>query len=359
METSSLHPDRRLPKAARILLWILVIATVVPILLLMGTWATLAIYFSNLPWPSVRLGLAVLFAVGVVAAFAFLPGRLRTLTCYLGAFVIVVIWFLLIPASNERDWTPDVARAPHAEIDGSKVTVFDIRNFDYRSTEDFTPTYYNKTFDLDDLKHVDFILSSWGVEDIVHTMLSFGFEGGDYLALSIETRRELVPTEKGPGKEPQSAIRGLFKQYELIYVLADEHDLLRLRTNFRKEKVCVYPTNATPEQARALFLDILATVNRLHEEPQFYNTLCDNCTTGIVPHLRNIGLHQPFDIRLILNGLTDQLAIEAGWVNSSLPHKTPQDMRKVREAHYVSPYAQASDGDLDYSKRIRAHFTDR
>ncbi|MHC4851490.1 MAG: Lnb N-terminal periplasmic domain-containing protein [Planctomycetota bacterium] len=351
METSSVHPNLSLPKAARTLLWLVVIATVVPSLLLMGTWATLAIYFSNLPWPSVRFGLAALFAVSVVTAFAFLPGRLRTLTCYLGAFVIVAIWFLLIPASNERDWTPDVARAPHAEIEDNKVTLFDIRNFDYRSTTDFTPAYYDKTFDLDGLKRVDFILSSWGVEGIVHTMLSFGFAGGDQLAVSIETRRE-----QG---ESQTAIRGLFKQYELIYVLADERDLLRLRTNFRKEKVYVYPTNATPEQARALFLDILATVNRLHEEPQFYNTLCDNCTTGIVPHLRNIGLQQPFDIRLILNGLTDQLAIEAGWVNSSLPHKTPQDMAKVREAHYVNPYAEATDSGEDYSKRIRAHFTDR
>ncbi len=317
----------------------------------MVTWATLAIYFSNLPWQSARLGLAVVFAVGTAAAFAILPRRLRTLTWFLGAFALVVVWFALIPASNHRDWTPDVAREPHATIEGNKVTVFDIRDFDYRSETDFTSRYYDKTFDLEKLKHVDFILSSWGVKDIVHTMLSFAFEGGDHLALSIETRRE-----KG---EPQTAIRGLFKQYEQIYVLADERDLLRLRTNFRKEKVWVYPTNATPEQARDLFLDIIKTANRLHENPRFYNTLCDNCTTGIVPHLRNIGLKQPFDIRLIMNGLTDQLALEAGWVNSHLPHKTEQDMEKIREAHFVNPYAQASNAAEGYSRRIRAHLTDR
>jgi len=351
METSSLHPERRLSLSVRILIGILVLATVVPILLLMVTWASLAIYYSNLPWALGRLALAAAFAIAVVAAFVILPGRLRTLMWFLGAFGVVVGWFLLIPASNDRDWTVDVAREPHATIEGNKIAIFDIRDFEYRSETDFTPRYYDKTFDLDKLQRVDFILSSWGVENIVHTMLSFGFEGGNHVAVSIETRRE-----KG---EPQEAVRGLFKQYELIYILADERDVLRVRTNFRKEKVYVYPTNATPEQARALFLDIIKTANRLHEHPQFYNTLCDNCTTGIVPHLRNIGLHQPFDIRLILNGLTDQLAIQAGWVNSSLPHKTAQDMVKVREAHFVNPFAQATDAAHDYSKRIRAHFTDR
>ncbi len=360
METSSFHPERRLPISARILLLILAVVTVVPIVLLMATWATLAIYFSNLPWVPVRLGLAVVFAVAVVGAFLFLPGRIRTLMWFCGAFAVVLTWFLLIPASNDREWLPDVARQPHATIDDDQVTVHDIRNFEYRSTTDFTPRYYDRTFDLNGLKSVDFILSSWGVKNIVHTMLSFGFEGGDHLAVSIETRREKTdPLNRGrsSGMEPQSAIRGLFKQYELIYVLADERDLLRLRTNFRNEKVYVYPTNATPEQARALFMDILTTVNRLYENPQFYNTLCDNCTTGLVPHLRNIGLHQPFEIRLLMNGLTDQLALEAGWLKSNLPVGATH--AAMRKAHYVNPFAQDASGGQTYSKRIRAHFTDR
>lgn len=351
MKTSSAQPRRSLSLPVQVLLTVLIVVTLGPILLVMVTWGSLAIYFSNLPWEPVRLGLAVVFAIAALGAFAFLPRRLRTLVWFLGAYALVVVWFLMIPASNDRDWMPSVARVPHAIVDGHEVMVFDIRNFEYRSETDFTPRYYDRTFDLDKLKHVDFILSSWGVEDIVHTMLSFGFEGGNHLALSIETR-----LEKG---EPQAAIRGLFKQYELIYIFADERDLFRLRTNFRKEKVWVYPTNATPEQARALFLDIIKTANQLYEKPRYYNTLCDNCTTGIVPHLRNIGLHQPFDIRLILNGFTDQLALDAGWVSSDLPHKTEQDMVKIREAHFVNPYAQATDATHDYSKRIRAHFADR
>jgi Domain of unknown function (DUF4105) len=330
---------------------VLIVATLVPVLLLMVTWASLAIFFSNLPWEPVRLALAIVFPTGVVAAFAFLPRRRRTLVWFLGAFGLVVVWFWLIPASNNRDWKPSVAREPHAIVDGNKVAVFDIRDFQYRSETDFTPHYYDKTFDLDKLKGVDFVLCSWGIKDIVHTMLSFDFDGGDHLALSIETR-----LEKG---QPQTAIRGLFKQYELIYILADERDLFRVRTNFRKEKMWLYPTNATPEQARALFLDVIKTVNRLYEKPQFYNTLCDNCTTGIVPHLRHIGLHLPFDFRLILNEWTDQMALDAGWISSDLPHKTDQDMVKIREAHFVNKYAEATDASHDYSKRIRAHFTDR
>lgn len=347
METSSPPAERRRSLPVTVLL----IATLGPVLLLMLTWASLAIYFSNLPWEPVRHGLAWVFAIGFLGAFAFLSRRFRTLFWFLGAFACVVIWFWMIPASNNRDWKPNVAREPHAIVDGNKVAVFDIRDFKYRSETDFTPHYYDRTFDLDKLKHVDFITCSWGVKDIVHTMLSFGFDPGVHLALSIETR--LV---KG---EPQTGIRGLFKQYELIYILADERDVFRVRTNFRHEKMWLYRTNATPEQARALFLDIIKTVNRLHEHPQFYNTLCDNCTTGIVPHLRNIGLHLPFDRRLILNEWTDQMALDAGWISSSLPYKTDQDMVKVREAHFVNPYAQATDAAHDYSKRIRAHITDR
>lgn len=354
METSSPPVERKLSLPVRVFLTVLLIATLGPIVLLMVTWASFAIYYSNLPWEPVRVGLAWTFFIGTLGAFAFLSRRLRTLYWFLGAFGVVVIWFLLIPASNDRNWMESVAREPHAEIEGNRVRVYDIRTFEYRSETDFTPRYYDKTFDLDKLKQVDFILSSWGVADIVHTMLSFGFEGDDHLAVSIETRRE-----KG---EPQEAVRGLFKQYELIYILADENDLFRLRTNFRKppEKLFVYPTNATPEQARALFLDIIKTANRLHDHPQYYNTLCDNCTTGIVPHLRNIGLQLPFDLRMIVNGFTDQLGLEHGWLSSTLPYKTAADMVKIREAHFVNPYVRAADATAgDYSKRIRAHFTDR
>ena len=193
-------------------------------------WGAGALYFAAPASPSVRAGLAGCFALFGMAALAALfvrRGRRPALAVFLAAVIALLGWWSTLEPSNERDWTPDDALLPRAEIDGERVTVHNIRNFDYRTETDFTPAYYDKTFDLRRLDSVDLVAVYWMGPAIAHIFLSFGFAGGDYLAISIEARKE-----KGEG---YSTMRGFFRHYELFYVVADERDVIRVRTNYRKD----------------------------------------------------------------------------------------------------------------------------
>jgi hypothetical protein len=227
------------------------------VIVLAGLWGVGAVYWSNLPWAPLRPVAAALF--GLIALMALLrrPKRIRPAWLFFGALVMVLVWWWLIPPSNHRNWSEESAIPASATIDGNKVTILNVRNFDYDSPTDYTPGYYDRTYDLTKLRTVDFIVSYFGPEPIAHTLLSFGFEGGEYLAISVEVRKE-----KGEGYSP---LKGLFKQYELFYVVGDERDVIRLRTNFRGEQVYVYPTTFTQEEVRALFLSMIRRVNKLAE----------------------------------------------------------------------------------------------
>ena len=187
---------------------------------------------------------------------------------------LLLAWWISIAPSNERDWQTDVAVLPYATRDGDLVTLHNVRNFDYRTEQDFVPRYDERTFDLRKLDAVDLIAVYWAGEAIAHIMVSFGF-GGDHVAFSIETRKE-----KG---EAYSSIAGFFKRYELIYVVGDERDLIRVRTNYRRpqERVYLYRTRATPRTPARLFLEYVDKINQLKERPKFYNTLTTNCTTDV------------------------------------------------------------------------------
>jgi hypothetical protein len=313
------------------------------VILCFGAWASFAIYFSNLPWERARTVSAWAFGIGSLAAFVLLPNRRRTLWSFLAGFTAVLVWWVLIPARDDRDWLPECARFPRATIAGDRVTVHNVRNFDYRSESDFDERWEDRTYELSKLHTMDFIKSDWGLGDVAHTMLSFGFEGGEHLVLSIETRRE-----KG---EIQTAFRGLFKQYELAYILGDERDLLRLRTNFRGENVWLYPTKSAPEEIRVVFLDVLETVSRLSERPAFYNTLTHNCTIGLLPHLGKARPLRIWDIRLLLNGHTDEKAWEGGWINPG----TGLSFEETRARCHINQYVGGDSLPADYSLMIRPH----
>jgi len=216
------------------------------------------------------------------------------------------------------------------------------RNFDYKTQDDFTVRYYDKTFDLAKLETVDFIVSHWdNLEAIAHTFLSFGFAGGDYLAVSVEIRKER--------DEEYSAIKGFFKQYELVYVIGDERDLVRLRTNYRGEEVYLYPTTFSPDEARILFVDILRRVNKLAEKPEYYHTLGRNCTISLANHIDAIpGMKVAFHRKLLLNGYSDELAYERGRIRSNLTFE------ETKRVHFISKIAQKYDDDPEFSKKIRA-----
>lgn len=325
----------------RILLIVLVIS---PALGLLGLWSALAIYFANVPGQNFRWALASSFALVFATSFFCFPKRRRTALYLLAACAAVLVWWLNLSPTHDRHWGPLAAVLPSATIDGDLVTVRDIRNFEYRSATDFTPRYYDRTFDLREIRTLDFMIAYWGTnETTAHTMLSFGFSGGEYLSVSVEAR-----AERG---EEYSGIGGLFRKYELIYVLGDELDLIRSRTNFRNERVYLYPTVSPPADVRKLFLEIIKRVNEVKAKPEFYNTITHNCTTTLAASGRKILPPNPFDIRLLLNGYADRMAYENGWIASG------DSFEVTRKRHYINQYVKDKPDTADFSRLIRPHLS--
>lgn len=307
----------------------------------MTAWAALAIYYSNLPGVHLRAGLAAGLVVIIVLAFALLPNRRWTLIGYLAAMMLLVAWWRTIPAGNDRPWQPDVAVLAHATVDGTKVTLHNIRHLHYRSETDFDASYYDKTFDLECLDAVDLVAVYWMGDAIAHIMVSFGFAGQDFVTFSIETRKE-----EGEG---YSTLKGFFKQYELIYIVGDERDLIRVRTDFRNppEDVYLYRVSMKPERARRLFLSYVQKINRLWKSPEWYNTATTNCTTNVVWHVQAAGGLARYNWRVLLSGYAPQYAYGLGALDIRLPFE------ELRRRSYINPNARAVGAAEDFSVRIR------
>jgi hypothetical protein len=243
--------------------------------------------------------------------------------------------------SNDRDWVPEQQVLAYADLDGDLVRVHNVRNCEFFSYRDCIVEHYDKTYDLSKLQTVDFIMVPFNENRaIAHTMLSFGFEGGEYLGVSVEVR-----LEKGETYDP--AI-GLFSQFELIYVVADERDLIPVRAEHRNCDVFVYRTTSTPEQARRLFVDVMKRVNHLRDHPEFYDTLSNNCTTNIVRHINTLAPDRvPYDYRVLLPGFADSLAHELGLIDNSVP--LVEARRRARINERVARFKD----DPHFSQRIR------
>jgi hypothetical protein len=263
----------------------------------------------------------------------------KGLLAALSPVIVVVLWWTSIAPSNVREWTPDVARTARATFDGSSVTIQNVRNFQYRSESDYDQRWETRTYNLDRIVAVDLFLSFWGPTQIAHTIVSWEFDDGQHLAISIETRKE--------NGESYSALRGFFRRYELYYVVADERDLIGLRTNHRGEQVFLYRIRVPASQARALLVDYLDEVNRLADHPRWYNALTQNCTTTIRGHAQNVGAGGRLDWRLLANGHLDQLLYERGQIDTDLP------FRDLRARSDITERAKAADDSPDFSARIR------
>lgn len=311
-------------------------------LVLIACMGTLAIYFSPLP-DSLRMMAAGLFALA--ALVLILSGLRKKKPRAWGAFLVLfalvfAAWWLLIPPSNDRNWQPDVAVLPWAEIQGDLVTVHNIRNVDYRSETDYTVRHDDRRFDLRGLQSVDLFLVYWGSPSIAHTMLSFGFEDGGFLCFSIETRKEVG--------EEYSAVKGFFKQFELTYVVADERDVVRLRSNYRTgEDVYLYRFNVPMDFARQVLLDYLREVNSLKDRPEWYRALLTNCTTSILRHTTPFNPDARFDWRLIANGYLDEMLYERGKLDQTL------SFTELKQRSLINPRAEAADQTSDFSRLIR------
>lgn len=270
------------------------------------------------------------------------------LRCLL-ALVLVAggVWLalvLLVHPSNDRHWAPDQARLATASIDGDQLHIHNLRNAHYRSLDDFDVHWEERSYDLSQLDSVWFVVepfANW--RGPAHTFLSFGFADGRYLAISAEIRRE-----QG---ESFSPLRGVLRQYELAYVIGDERDLIGLRAIHRKDEVYLYPIQASPVQQRALLLDMLLRANALAQQPEFYNTLLNNCTSNIVDHIQAISpLRIGFSHRTVLPGYSDDLAFDLGLIRTELPRS------QYRQAHRIDDLAIRHADHADFSAAIRSRF---
>ena len=308
-------------------------------------WGAGALYYRVTLGDIGRQALAMSFGVlGLLAIVGLFVRYLRRATiAYVLALIAVFGWWSRIRPSNDRDWQPEVAVLAYADVNGDQVTIHNIRNFDYRTETDFTPRYYDKTFDLRTLDTADLIATYWMGDAIAHMMVSFGFGGRDYLTVSIETRKER--------NESYSTLAGFFREYELYYVVADERDLIRVRTNFRKdppEDVYLYRTNAPPENVRRFFLSYIAKINSLKNQPEFYNTLTTNCTTNIWMHTKVNKESIPLNWKILVSGYVPLLAYERGRLDTRLPFE------ELRQRSHINAAAQAANDAEDFSQRIRA-----
>ena len=247
--------------------------------------------------------------------------------------------------SHFRDWVPEQAVLPRAEIKGDQVTVRNVRNCQYYANDVYLVDYYDKTFDMRAVQGVDFIVVPFAsMPALAHTMLSFKVTGDDgkpdYLAVSVEVRKEK--------NETYSPIQGAAQQYELIYVVADERDVIQYRTNYNSEDVHLYRTTASPEAARMLLSDVLGRVNEIAREPEFYDTITNNCTTNIVRHINRIRPNRVMaDFRMLLPGYSDEVAYDQGLIER---HGT---FLQTKQQAYINPLAQRYAGREDFSELIR------
>jgi hypothetical protein len=308
-------------------------------------WGAAALWFDIPAGRGMAGGLAAAYVLASIAVLVLARTRRRGTLAGLLLFALVLGWWLSLAPRNDRNWQPDVARLPSAEIQGERIRVHNLRNFAYRSETDFTPRWETREYDLTRLRGLDLHLVYWGSPSIAHTILSWEFEDGAHLAISIETRKEVG--------EAYSAVRGFFRQYELYYVIADERDVIGVRTHHRREDVYLYRLRMPAERARALLLDYLQTVNALTRAPRWYNALTHNCTTSIRLHANNTLGGIPRDWRWLANGYIDEYLYEQGVINRGLPMST----LKLRS--YLNPVARAQAIDDRFSARIRANLPAR
>ena len=311
---------------------------------LLIAWGSLALYYSNLPSASFRLTLAVMFLAFGIWALWLSRWHWRFPAFALAYLALLAFWATIKP-THDRHWRPEVAVMPRATIDGDRVRISGFRNFEYRSADDFTVHYEDREFLLSHLTSMDFFLSFWAEGPVGHTFVSFNFDNAPPLCISIETRPEV-----GEGFDP---IASLFKQFELIYVVGDERDLVRVRTNYRNENVFLYHMRISPEHARQFLLVYLERINELADHPEFYHLLTNNCTINIIRYANRVGRVGGLDFRHVLNGLIDRYLYITGVMDTSLP------FAELRQRSWINKAAQTADQDVDFSEHIRADLPPR
>lgn len=312
------------------------------ILLIGVAWASGALWF-DFPVSTLRHAVACSFVVLVTATWIMMRK-----SAWLGRGVValsvvaVACWWGTLKPRLDRDWQEDVSQLPWADIQGEVITLHNVRNFDHRSTTDYKPEWQTRQVRLSQISGVDLFINYWGSPWMAHPIVSFQIMGEKPLCFSIETRKE-----KG---ESYSALGGLYRQFELYYVVADERDVVRLRTNIRPgETSYLYRTRMTAEKARERFMEYVTRINQLRQQPSWYHALTSNCTTAIRGQ-RVEARRLPWDWRLIVNGKGDELLYDQHLIfDDGLP------FQELRSRALINEAARAADASPDFSSLIRQH----
>jgi hypothetical protein len=318
----------------------------------LGLWTALALFFT-VPlsvWPAtlLALGVAVLYA-SALRERLFVRGRqgipwreVRRSAAALAVTAAVATWYFgfVTPNPNE-DWTPQHSRIPHVEIEGDKVRVSNVRNFTWRTATDFTPGWYDRVYDVNAIESMYFILSPiFDLRPVSHVWVSFGFSDGQHVSVSVEAR--------GVKERPFGFFRSMFRQFQLMYVVGDERDVVGLRGAAWRNEVRFFPVRTTKDRMRALFLDMMERAHSLEEHPEFYHLIVNNCMNNITDHIRRLGGRPlPSDWRLLLTGFSDRLAFDYGFIDTDLPFE------KAREAYRIDQWMQTAPLDDGFSQRLR------
>jgi hypothetical protein len=301
-------------------------------------WIALAIYY-HVRWLWLRWFAFFVPLVVVGASLAMLPLVPWALAAWFGMLVITIAWWFSLRPKLDRDWAVGMEALPHAELVGDTLCVRHFRNFSYTDAGEPIPRCEDRTYDLAKLSSLDYFLSHWSGPVMAHTLVSFGFDDGQFLCVSVEARRQRW--------QSYSPLRGLFRSYELMFVLGDERDIVRLRTNIRRERVYMYRLRMPRQRLRRLLLDYISRVEKLATQPAWYNSVTSNCTTNLfyrghasVPWWMKLGI--------FLNGFSARTMYRLGFLSDSLPFKELQARCAIRER------ALAAGDDADFSQKIRA-----
>jgi len=308
-------------------------------------WALAAILLGGGgagPPSALRVAAAVVYVLLLVAALWKAPPLTRLGTaCAL--VVLAAGWYSTIQPSHDRNWSEDQSRLPHPEIHGDLLQISDLRDFRYRSESDWDAAWRDETYDLRKLVRGWYVVEHFSeFEGAAHAMASFEFSDGKFLAISVEIRKE-----RG---ESYSPLRGLFRQYELMYVMADERDALQLRTDHRSgSDVYLYEVTAGPQATRAFLEDMARRASEVAAAPVFYNSLTDTCASSLAHHLRRVSDERVSSLspRVLLPGYSHQLALDLDLIGDA-PLATLK--AAARTEGRDRPAGEGPDG---YSARIR------
>jgi len=297
-------------------------------------WAFGALYFD---FPIASGGFAWAFVILTPAATWLLRRRCWPPLVPLAAAAIVLAWWSQLQPSHDRSWQTNVSRLPWAVIEGDRVTLHNVRNFDYPPDGEPVARWETREFDLNEITGMDIAINYWGSPWIAHPIMTFHFANTAPVAFSIETRKE-----EG---ESFSALGGFFRRFELIILAGDERDFFRLRIG-NDEDIFLYQTNFSPQRARTRFVEYLTAINQLQRQPRWYHAITTNCTTAI----RTLAASDriPWDWRLLINGLADQMLYEHGILTTG-----GLSFAELRQSALINQAVREAHDDLEFSHRIR------